>query len=113
MAIPLATTTISVLRVPADPDRDPYDPQPEPETVVSGIRAHLSLGQGQETVAGGSQQVVNWRLSCDPFNQGLHHKDQVVNEQSGSVYEVVYSETREGMGMDHFQAGLTQVSGVV
>lgn len=113
MAIPIATTTIAVRRVAADPDRDPYDPQPDPSTVASGIRAHLSLAGGSETEAGGSQQIVNWRLSCDPFDEGLHHKDQVVNEQSGSVYEVVFSETREGMGMDHFQAGLTQVSGVI
>lgn len=112
MAIPLATTTISVLRVAADPDRDPYAPTPDPETVASGVRAHLSLGLGSETTAGGSQEVVNWRLACDPFDGGLHHLDQVLNEQSGSTYEVVFAETREGMGMDHFQAGLRQVTGV-
>lgn len=112
MAIPLATTTITVLRVAADATRDPYAPQPAATAVASGIRAHLSLGLGSETTAGGSQEVVTWRLACDPFDAGLHHLDEVRNEKSGTVYEVVFSETREGMGMDHFQAGLRQVSGV-
>jgi hypothetical protein len=113
VAIPFATTTISVLRVPADPDRDPYDLQPDPATVAAGIRAHISTQAGEETVAGGSQQVTNHRLSCDPFDSGLHHKDQVVDDTSGETYEVVWSVSRYGVGMDHFQARLNQVSGVV
>jgi hypothetical protein len=113
VAIPLATTTVSVLRVPADPDRDPYDPTPEPSTVATGVRATISTSSGTETVAGGSQEVVNFRMSCDQFPAKLHHKDMVVDEQSGETYNVVWTVTRNGMGLDHLQAGLQQVSGVV
>ena len=113
MAIPFSTTTITVLRVSADPDRDPYDPEPEPSTVASGVRAHISTQAGEETVAGGSQQVTNHRLSCDPFTGGLHHKDRIEDDTSGEVYDVVWSVSRYGVGMDHFQARLNQVSGVV
>lgn len=113
MAIPLPTTTITVRRVPADPNRDPYDPAPEPVVVASGVPAHISLASGRENVAGGSQEIVNFRLACNPFAGGIHHEDTVVNDQSGAVYEVVFAEERTALGLDHFQAGLRQVTGVV
>ncbi len=40
MVVPFATTTIAVLRVPADASRDPYDAQPEPDVVASADPAH-------------------------------------------------------------------------
>ncbi|MBM3679152.1 MAG: hypothetical protein FJW96_14955 [Actinobacteria bacterium] len=110
MAIPLATTTIAVLRVPADASRDPYDPQPEPETVASGIRAHISSPSGRERTAGGSQEVVEFRLACDPTD--LRHTDRVQDEQSDAVYEVIWARPRQGHGLDHVEAGLKQVTGV-
>lgn len=111
MAIPLATTTITVRRVPDDEDLDPYDEQPEPETVASGVRAHISTRTGRETVAGGSQEVVSFGLSCDPVD--LRHTDEVVDDTTGETFEVVWAISRQGLGMDHVQAGLERVTGVV
>ena len=110
MAVPLATTTIAVLRAPADASRDPYDVQPEPETVASGVRAHISSPSGRERVAGGSQEVVEFRLACDLTD--LRHTDRVQDEQSGATYEVVWARARQGLGLDHVEAGLRQVNGV-
>lgn len=110
MPVPLHTTTISVLRLPTDPARDPYDPQPAPEVVATGIRAHISSPSGRERVAGGSQEVVEFRLSCDPVE--IRHTDRVQDEQTGSVYEVTWARARQGLHLDHTQAGLKQVSGV-
>lgn len=110
MAVPLHTTTISVLRLSTDPARDPYDSQPEPEVVATGIRAHISSPSGRERVAGGSQEVVEFRLSCDPVE--IRHTDRVQDEQTGAVYEVTWARERQGLRLDHTQAGLKQVSGV-
>lgn len=111
MAIPLHTTTITVLRVATDPGRDPYDALPEPAVVAAGVRAHLSSPSGRERTAGGSQEVVEFRLACDPVD--LRHTDQVRDETTGLVYEVVWTRERQALGLDHTQAGLKQVTGVV
>lgn len=108
--IPLATTTISVRRLAADPSRDPYDPQPEPEVVASGIRAHIASPSGRERTAGGSQEVVEFRLTCDPTE--FRHTDRVQDEQSGELYRVTWARQRHGFGLDQVQAGLRQVRGV-
>ena len=114
MAIPVETTTIRVERVPDDPDRDPYDPAPAPQTVASGVRAHISTGRGDEDRAGGSRSHVHFRLSCDPYDGSLLHTDTIVDEQSGETYEVRWAVARFGLGdLDHYQAGLDQISGVV
>lgn len=110
--IPVATTTISVLRVPADPLRDPEDPQPPAEVIASGVRAHISTSRGREVVQGqASQEIVDFRLSCDPTD--LDGGDQVKDEATDEVYEVTWARLRRGFGLDHTQAGLKQVSGVL
>jgi len=91
--------------------RDPYDTPPGPTVVSSGIRAHISTPRGRERTAGGSQEVVEFRLTCDPVD--LRHTDQVQDEQTSALYEVTWARTREGFGLDQTQAGLKQVSGVV
>lgn len=111
MAVPFHTTTITVLRVAADPARDPYDAPPEPTVVASGVRGHLSSPSGRERTAGGSQEVVEFRLACDPVD--LRHTDQVRDETTGLVYAVVWTRERQALGLDHTQAGLKQVTGVV
>ena len=110
MSILLATTQISVLRVAADSARDPYDAQPAPAVLASGVRAHISTPNGREQTAGGSQEVVEFRLSCDPVD--LRHTDQVQDKQTDALYEVTWARLRQGLGLDHVEAGLKQVSGV-
>ena len=111
--IPTATTTVKILRRPADGTLDPYDPQPAAAEVATGVRAHISTGRGSEDRAGSDRSVVQFRMSCDPLAVGLLHTDQVVDEQSGEVYEVRWAVARVGLGMDHIQAGMDQISGVV
>jgi hypothetical protein len=52
-------------------------------------------------------------MSCDQFDAGLLHTDQIVDDRSGEVYEVKWAVSRDALGMPHFQAGLDQISGVV
>ena len=110
MTVPLHTTTIAVLRIPADSARDPYDAKPAAAVVASGIRAHISTPRGREQTAGGSQEVVEFRLSCDPVD--LRHTDQVQDEETDALYEVTWARIRQGLGLDHVEAGLKQVAGV-
>jgi hypothetical protein len=112
LSIPVATTRITVLRVPADPERDPTDAQPDAEVVRSGVRAHISTSRGREVIGGAStQEVVYFRLSCDPVD--IQKDDQVRDEQTDEVYEVEWARLRQGLGLDHEEAGLKQVKGVV
>lgn len=113
MSIPVATTTIKVERTPVDGTLDPYDPQPEPDVIASGVRAHISTARGSEDRAGSDRSIVNFRLSCDQFDAGLLHTDTVTDEQSGEVYEVRWAVARNVTGLAHFQAGMDQISGVV
>lgn len=111
MTIPIATTTIQVLRVPADPTRDPTEPGVEAE-VAGGVRAHISTATGSEQLASGAaQERVYFRLAADPCD--LEHNDVVVDEATGERYEVQWVRHRQELGMDHVQAGLRQVTGTV
>ena len=107
MAIPLATTTISVL--PGTTSGDPYDSDPSDTPTATGVRAHISTGSGDETVRGGQQEVVTFRLSCDPVE--LSHTNRVKDEATDEVYEVVWARSRTGLDLDHVQAGLRMVKG--
>lgn len=108
MSIPLATTTVSVRRYNLD-DVDPYDPKPTPTTVTSGVPAVISSPSGTEQVEGGQQEVVTFRLDCDPVD--LQHDDQIVDDATGDVFEVVWVRNRVGFGLDYTQAELRQVNG--
>lgn len=110
MTIPLATTKISILRVSGG-SADPYDAQPAASVVASGIRAHISTSSGTETLAGGSQEVTEFRLAADPC--ALDHLDVVLDEVTSERYSVVWTRRRPGIipALDHVQAGLKRVEG--
>lgn len=115
--IPVATTTIAVLEVPADaPEegddyRDPYDPQPAAVAIATGVRAHISSPGGSEQVAGASQEVVEFRMGCDPT--ALKNTHIVLDETTGVTYSVSWVMHRYGLELDHVEAGLRTVTGVV
>lgn len=113
--IPLATTTIAVRRVTADLSTvDPYEATAAPETVASGVRAHISTPSGRERIAGtGAQEDVSFRLDCDPIDVGLRNTDLIDDEFTGTSYAVVWAEPRAGLGLDHIEAALRKVEGVV
>lgn len=101
MAIKLATTTITVSRVPVDPTRDSYDAPPAAVVVASGVRAHISSPSGTETQLGGTQAVENFRIDCDPVD--ATHVDTVTDERTGVTYEVLWAVSRYGLGLDHLE----------
>lgn len=108
MAIPLATTTITITR-PAVAD-DPYDGAETTTTVAAGVRAHISTPSGREQRAGGSQETIDFRLNCDTVD--LRHGDRVTDAQA-EAYEVVWAQARVGLGLDHVEAGLRQAGAAV
>lgn len=107
MAIPLATTTISVL--PGSTSGDPYENNPSDTPTATGVRAHISTGSGDETVRGGQLEAITFRLACDPV--ALTHTNRVKDEQTDEVYDVVWARSRTGLGLDQVQAGLRMVKG--
>lgn len=115
--IPLATTTISVLRLTAAQLADPYDnesvdsgPASGFNVVQTGIRAHISAPSGREQVAGGEQADVAFKLAADPCD--LDHADRVKDESTGHVFLVDWAFLRTAMGLDHVTAQLRRVSGL-
>lgn len=112
--IPLATTTIAVLRRTASDTADPYEaPAAAPKVIARGVRAsiYMSGARSDEEVRGGSQEVRELRLSCDPVD--LTHTDQVRDERSGDVYDVTWVQRRSGLNLDHVEAALKTVDGLV
>lgn len=112
MSIPLATTTITVWRIPVNSGadlRDPTDAQPAHERIASGVRAQISSPFGRERNQGGVQEVVEFSLSCDPTD--MSNLDRIEDDATGEMYEVVWARQRVGLGLDHTRAGLKQVTG--
>lgn len=106
--IPLSTTTITVLRVASV---DPYEPSTmAPGTVVTGVRAHISVPNvGASQIVGGQQSVVEPRLTCDVCD--LRHTDEVRDDSTGQTFQVSWVQQRLGLGLDHLEAGLRIVQG--
>jgi hypothetical protein len=108
--IPLATTTIAVLRI-AGPDQyeEPYGGvQPsQRETVASGVRAVLDRPTGREQVAGGEQSTVDLSLACDPCD--IDYRDVIKDERTGRHYRVVWTLDYG----EHIEGGLQIVQGEV
>lgn len=107
--IPVATTTISVTR-PTVAD-DPYDGAATSATVASKVRAHISTPSGREQQRGGSQESIDLRLDCDSVD--LQHTDVVVDDTTGETFQVVWAESRVGLGLDHVEAGLRRTGAAV
>jgi hypothetical protein len=108
--IPLNTTLISVWRVPPSATEDPYDEnQSAPGKVASGIRANISSPTGRERNIGGTEETVEFSLSCDPVD--LVNTDMVEDESTATMYQVVWVAQRTGFGLDHTRAGLRKTTG--
>lgn len=113
MAIPHATTTITVTRHELLATDDPYDtPSGTPTTVAAGVRANISVADGDEQVTGRSaRETITFRLRADPVD--LVHGDTVTDDATSENYAVVFARTRRtgDVGMDHTIAELRQVTG--
>lgn len=119
MALPLATTTIAVLRsAPADEYAEPYSGAPERSTVASGVPAVIDtpVGRtaGREYVAGGEQTTTELRLLCDRTE--LSRLDHIRDERTDQVYRLEWFVDFPGSapGDDgHVEGGLSMVEGLI
>lgn len=107
MSIPLATTRITVYRVDVDRTADAFD-RPAPTVVYAGVPAVIGGHSGTETTIGGSSQLRQARLDCDPIR--LAHDDTIVDEQTGETWHVIWCAQRFGVGLDHTVADLVAVT---
>jgi hypothetical protein len=112
MSIPLATTTIKVLRPQPGTDDDPWvtSDDSDDKVIASGIRAHIGSPNGDEITSGGSQVIKTFRLDCDITD--LSETDRIIDEKTLITYDVTWVQKRYGVGLDHIEAGLLVVSGV-
>lgn len=109
--IPIHTTLITVYRTVVAADQDPTEVDSGSRTTVAEhVRAQISSPSGRERNIGGSQEIVEFSLSCDPVD--LTNLDQVYDETTGEMYEVTWARQRTGFGLDHTRAGLRAVKGV-
>lgn len=106
--IPTATTTITVRTgVEAEPGEGRTF-----TTTATGVRAVIGSPSGSErTAPGGGRSIVGLTLTCDPCV--LSHLDQVIDETTDLTYEVVWPAVRNGFGLDHVTAKLTDITGIV
>jgi len=103
MAIPISTTTVSVL---TRSQPEPY----EAETwavVASGARAVIGAPTGREGMATGSAEVVDAVLHADMLNLG--HGQRVLDERTMETWDVAWTQVRQGYALDHIKAGLRRV----
>lgn len=107
--IPLATTTITVSRVPRDPTRDGYDTAPAAVPVVAGLRAHIGSPSGSQNIATGDRTVVTFALDADPAD--IQADDTVTDDTTGQTYRVIWARSRVALGLDHVQGAIEQVGG--
>lgn len=104
--IPLATTTVTILR-PAS--GDPYETA-SASTVATGIGAHISAPSGAEIDRGGQLERIDAVLLVDAGTD-LEHTDEVTDDATGDEYRVAWVRARRGLGLDHVKAGLVAFHG--
>lgn len=109
MAIPLATTTVTVTRVPPDATRDGYDAPPAPVTVASGIRATISGPKSRVNLAGGQRVVSDASFHTDPAD--IQPGDTLTDATSGRAYSVLWAQQRYELGLGYCYGDLRIVSG--
>lgn len=106
-----ATTTISVLRVPALPDdelRDGED-QTEPEQIDSLVPASIGTGRSREDRDAGNREADATRLVCDITD--LRHTDLIVDETTGVTWALTSTVVDYRLGLDYMAADLQRVTG--
>jgi hypothetical protein len=81
-----------------------------PAAVAAGVRANIGSPGGTEQILGGNQETMSFRMQCDPVE--LWPTDQVVDENTRLVYDVVTSAQRTAFkGREYTQATLSRSRG--
>ena len=106
--IAVATTTVTVRTITED------EPG-EGRTVTSTarhVRAHFSAVSGSESTSpGGGQSTLSGTALLDPCT--VAHTDQLVDENTGEVWEVQATRLNRGVGLDHVRCEVKRIEGVV
>lgn len=112
MAIPIATTTISIFgkrpQSAIDPDAEGYDaPGPAPELLASGVRATITQPAGTRRY-GDTDETVYYALRCDPVEADVTRFDTIIDEVSGVEYNVSHAQHSYPLafGLNHITARL-------
>ncbi len=87
--IALASTAITVKGVRPQSAVDPsgYDTQPPMVTLATGVRAAITQ-PARSRNAEGASEIDEYGLVCDLFDSGLTQYDHVIDEITGTEYEV-------------------------
>ena len=111
MAIPLATTTITITRPVETPGADPLDTTPVETQIASGIRAVISVPTSATLrLPGGDRVVYNARLTCDQAD--VEVGDTVTDALTSQVWSVMWVQPSVKF-VSHTIAGLRLVTGAV
>lgn len=106
--LPVTTTSVDVDR--PTPASDPDDPA----TLLrlhTGLDGHVSAPIGDSLVASGQQEQVDAVLYVALTDPPLGAADIVTDRATGDTYRVTWARRRQGLGIDHQQAGLRSVIG--
>lgn len=112
MSIPIAPTTINVLRDLTPEDDLEYDTGTTTTsklvTISRNVRAAIgspSSVAASETMAAGTEQLqMNLSMACDPCD--ITHRDFVSDNKTGIVYNVLWVIPRDELGITYMQVGL-------
>jgi len=108
MALPLATSTYTVLRCDTanDDSGDPMVYVP----VVTGVPGVSMFHSGSESVAHGHRERVDVRIAMESPVE-IRYFDKVTDEITGDEWDVAWVRKRVGLGMDHWLVGCVEITG--
>lgn len=113
VAIPLATTTITVIRREMTDMEDLYDPAdyPSPEwtTIVAGVRAVISPPTANPQLTAGTRLTWSASLRSDPCD--LQENDHLIDANDGTEWTVLWAREFDAIGLNHMEASLRMVQG--
>lgn len=110
MGIPLATTKITVLRLPSSSDYDePYggDTDVGRTPTAQHVRAVIDRPTGTAEIAGGQQNIADYGLKCDFVE--LTYLDHIQDETTGRIFRITWFLAYP----EHVEAGIRDVEGEV
>lgn len=108
--IPIATTTVSVWRLPVDDTRDGFDNPPARTQVKAGLRAAITGQTIRTDLSAGDKVVVDWHLTTDLFD--FVNDDQLQDETTGDFFTLLGVVKRGGFGLDHCEGRVRQIEGL-
>ncbi len=110
MALPLATTTVSITRPVIPAGADPYDSTPTYTVIASGVRAVIDVPMSAKfRLIFGDRVVYDASMSSDPTD--VEVGDTVTDLTSNQAWIVEKVQQVYHLGMAHTLAGLRYTTG--